>query len=310
MSTLTNPQGMQGNGLPKRAALGRGLSALIPQKPGSNALGAPGLLMLGIETLAPSRSQPRKHFDDHTLDELAASVREHGVLQPVIVRKAGVGTYEIVAGERRWRAAQKAGLTEVPAVLKDVAPADVMVLALVENLQRQDLNPIEEAEAFRHLVEEARLTQEEVAQSVGKDRTTVANAMRLLKLPPGVREAVVEGRLSMGHARALLSLADLEGESPEEAMLRAAREVMAKNLSVRATEALVRHRKSDEDTAASASASTASPKSAAQRDLEDQLRGRYGVKVQVKEKMGKGSLEFHFHSLDELDELLAKLGIK
>jgi ParB family chromosome partitioning protein len=296
----------------KRPALGRGLSALIPQKPGMpptpSALptSGAGLLMLGIENIHPSQSQPRKAFAEDALDELAASIREHGILQPVVVRRSAPNTYELVAGERRWRAAQRAGLHEIPAVLKDVASNEVMTLALVENLQRQDLNPIEEAEAFRHLVEHLNLTQEQVAQSVGKDRTTVANAMRLLKLPNAVRDAVVDGQLSMGHARALLSLADSDQGQPEEHMLRAAREVISKNLSVRATEALVRSRKDPE-----AHASSDEPgKTAAHRDLEDRLRGRFGVKAMVREKGGRGVMELHFHSLDELDELLAKMGVK
>jgi len=305
-SNATNPN------FAKRPALGRGLSALIPAKPGipgqapSPAMPpAQGLLMLGIETIQPSDAQPRKQFHEELLEELAASITEHGILQPIVVRRRGPNQYELVAGERRWRAAQKAGLREIPAVLKDVASDEVLTLALVENLQRQDLNAIEEAEAYRHLVEELKLTQEEVAQSVGKDRATVANAMRLLKLPTAVRDAVVDGKLTMGHARALLSLA--EGvDQPEETMLRAAREVMAKDLSVRATEALVRDRKS----ATPANSPDPRKVSAAVRDLEEQLRRRFGVRSVVKEKNGKGTLELHFHSLDELDELLSKLGMK
>jgi ParB family chromosome partitioning protein len=300
---------------PKRPALGRGLSALIPPKPATSSApsalpatgSSPGLLTLGIESIHPSKSQPRKTFPEEQLEELASSITEHGILQPVVVRRSGPGTYELVAGERRWRAAQRAGLRDVPAVLKDVASNEVLTLALVENLQRQDLNPIEEAEAFRHLVEDLSLTQEQVAQKVGKDRATIANALRLLKLPVGVRDAVVDGQLTMGHARALLSLADAEEGQPEEAMLRAAREVIAKNLSVRATEALVRSRK--DPSSSSDNNPTEAPKSASQRDLEDRLRQRFGVRALVREKAGKGTLELHFHSLDELDELLRKLGL-
>lgn len=306
----TNTIGPNGPNGAKRPALGRGLSALIPAKPGApGAANVPGpsqgLLMLGIEQIDPSESQPRKQFDQQLMEDLAASIREHGILQPIVVRRKTANTYELVAGERRWRAAQRAGLREIPAVLKDVATDEVLTLALVENLQRQDLNAIEEAEAYRHLVEDLKLTQEEVAQSVGKDRATVANAMRLLKLPTPVRDAVVGGQLTMGHARALLSLAD-GSDQPDESMLRAAREVMAKDLSVRATEALVRDRKAAKEPG------TSDPRkvSAAVRDLEDQLRKRFGVKSVVKEKNGKGTLELHFHSLDELDELLSKLGMK
>lgn len=299
------------NNLSRRPALGRGLSSLIPPKPTTPASSStivqetPGLLNLGIELIHPSKSQPRKDFNPDALEELAASIKEHGILQPVVVRKSGPTSYELVAGERRWRAAQKAGLREVPAVVKEVASNEVLTLALVENLQRMDLNPIEEAEAFRHLVDELSMTQEDVAKAVGKDRTTIANALRLLKLPAAVRLAVVDGQLTMGHARALLSLADADGSQPDEAILRAAREVIAKNLSVRATEALVRAHKSDEP-----ASSSPEPRTAAHRELEDQLRHRFGVKTVVREKGGRGALELHFHTLDELDELLAKLGVK
>jgi ParB family chromosome partitioning protein len=294
----------------KRPALGRGLSALIPARPSTSF--APGvsslttgLLTLGIETLQPSRAQPRKQFQEEPLEELAASIREHGILQPVVVRRNSPTTYEIIAGERRWRAAQRAGLTQIPAVLKDVASSEVLTLALVENLQRQDLNPMEEAEAYRNLIDELNVTQEEVARRIGKDRATIANAMRLLKLPLTIREAVVDGILSMGHARALLSLAE-ENTSNDEAMIRAAREVMTRNLSVRQTEALVRARKTGEADRADSNPSSSS----AVRDLEEHLRRRFGVKCTVKAKDGRGVLELHFGSLDELDEILVKMGVK
>ncbi|MEW5850048.1 MAG: ParB/RepB/Spo0J family partition protein [Myxococcota bacterium] len=301
----------------RRPALGRGLSALIPPKPaapgeaGPQLPATPGVLMLGIETIQPSRSQPRKNFDEAALQELASSISEHGILQPVVVRKSVGSSYELVAGERRWRAAQRAGLKEVPAVLKDVAPQDVLTLALVENLQRADLNPIEEAEAYKNLVEELKLTQEEVAKRVGKDRTTITNSLRLLKLPLPVRDAVLNGALSMGHARAILALADAGLSQPEEAMNRAAREVMANNLSVRATEALVRARKADADRATTPDdTTTRSSASAAVRDLEDRLRQRLAVKSVVRaNKEGKGTIELHFQTLDELDALLARMGV-
>lgn len=311
MNTPPNSPSLPG----RRPALGRGLSALIPPKPvgtpgtamGSGILAGPGLMMLGIETISPSESQPRKNFDDQTLQELADSISTHGVLQPIVVRRTGPSNFELVAGERRWRAAQKAGLKEIPAVLKDVAPQEVLTLALVENLQREDLNPMEEAEAYRHLMDTLDLTQEQVAQRVGKDRTTVTNAIRLLKLPPAAREAVTNGQLSMGHARALLSLLDAELEQPDEALLRAAREVMAKNLSVRATEALVKARKAKPAPSEEPSAPT--DDGANRRDLEDRLRQKFGVKTMVHNKNGKGTIEFYFSSLDELDGLLSRLGV-
>lgn len=297
----------------KRPALGRGLGALIPQRPagapGMSSLGSQvGLLMLPVEAVEQSASQPRKHFPEEQLNELAASIKEHGVLQPIVVRRKEANKYELVAGERRWRACQRAGLAEVPAVVKDMASDDVMTVALVENLQRQDLNAIEEAEAYKHLVEDLGHTQEEVARSVGKDRATVANAMRLLKLPTSIRDSVVDGQLTMGHARALLSLA--EGSTTgEAALLRAAQEVIARDLSVRATEAMVRDRKQT-STPEPAKDEASSRAASAVRELEDQLRRRFGVRSVVRAKNGKGSLELHFHTLDELDELLVKLGVK
>jgi ParB family chromosome partitioning protein len=191
----------------KRPALGKGLSALIPEvlepRPAAG-------LELDIDLLVPSRFQPRVRGDDARLDHLADSIRANGVLQPIIVRKVG-GTYEIVAGERRWRAAQRAGLLRVPVVVREAAPGDdgkLLEWALIENLQREDLNPIEEAQAYRRLLDEFHFTQEQIARAVGKDRSSVANTLRLLRLPESVRDEVAAGRLSMGHARALLGLAD------------------------------------------------------------------------------------------------------
>ena len=220
--------------------LGRGLSALIPPKPEqpTESAAAPseprnGLSQLSIDEILPSDAQPRQYFDEAHLEELAGSIRDHGVLQPIVVRKRAPSQYEIVAGERRWRAAQRAGLRVIPAVIADVAEQDMLTLALVENVQRQDLNPIEEAEAFQRLHVELGYSQSEIAKAVGKDRTTIANALRLLKLPKVVQGAVLDGRLSMGHARSLLAL------STDDAMVKTAREVEQKGLSVRQTEALV-----------------------------------------------------------------------
>ena len=198
------------NAMAKGRGLGRGLSALIPPKPAesrNNGADRRGSLMLPVEEILPGDAQPRQRFDDAKLTELAESIKNHGVIQPIVVRKRG-GQYEIIAGERRWRAAQKAGLTEIPAVISDAAAEDTLTIALVENLQREDLNPIEEAEAFHRLHESLGYSQLEIAEAVGKDRTTVANSLRLLKLPQPVRQQVLDGELSMGHARALLALDD------------------------------------------------------------------------------------------------------
>jgi ParB family chromosome partitioning protein len=223
----------------KRPALGRGLGALIPSAPPPpsrerDASRAPA--ELDIDLLSPNPSQPRVQMDDTKLDELAQSIRSHGVIQPVLVRKVG-DRNEIVAGERRWRAAQRAGLLKVPVVYREIPDDKMLEVALIENIQREDLNPIEEAQAYRRLTDEFHLSQEAIAAGVGKDRATVANYMRLLKLPAEVRNELASGALSMGHARALVTL-------PTEASQRSvAREIVARGLSVRETEALVRQEK-------------------------------------------------------------------
>jgi len=283
----------------KRAALGRGLSALIPPKPGAPISGTvSGLMRLPVEKIAPNPEQPRHHFDDSALAELADSIREHGVLQPLVVRKDGPSTFSIVAGERRWRAAQKAGLMEIPAIVSDRPEEEALLLALVENLQREDLNPIEEAEAFSQLQEDLGLTQEEIAERVGKERSTVTNSLRLLKLPEMVRNHVLSGELSMGHARALLGLADAAS------MERVAREILRKKLSVRDVERRVKLQRLGkvEKTTRSTQISPAA------REVTEKLMRSLSTKVQLKEKAkGKGLIQIHFHSYDELDRLISIL---
>ncbi|HYV67475.1 MAG TPA: ParB/RepB/Spo0J family partition protein, partial [Myxococcales bacterium] len=218
----------------KRPALGRGLSALIPGGAAPERKG--GVVMLGIEEIEPDRGQPRRYFDEAHILELAESIRSKGVLQPLLVRRQGE-RYALVAGERRWRAAQRAGLRELPCILRDVTEPEAFELALIENIQREDLNAIEEAEAYQRLIEYHGLTQEELAQRVGKDRSTVANALRLLRLPEPIKLAMSSGALSMGHARALLALSD------ETDLRRAAEKVMNEALSVREVEQLVQRLK-------------------------------------------------------------------
>jgi ParB family chromosome partitioning protein len=286
----------------RRPALGRGMAALLsnaappPSAAGAAAAGR-ALLSLPIEALQRNPEQPRKRFEEARLEELAASIREHGIVEPILVRREGAG-YRILAGERRWRAAQRAGLKEVPAILRDASDREAFELALVENLQREDLNPIEEAEAFDVLVRDHGMTQEAVAQAVGKDRSTVANALRLLRLPADVRDLVKEGRLDMGHARALLAL---EGE---DAIRKTAQRVLKEGLSVRATEALVR--------LLTLKGKPAGPKkveSAAVRDLTARLQRRLGARCRVLPKTAvAGRLEVEYTSLDELDGILAKIG--
>jgi ParB family chromosome partitioning protein len=287
---------------PKRQALGRGLAALIPGAKPPEAAATParagdGLRTIAIEDVHPSAGQPRKQFDDARLDELAASIKTQGIIQPLVVRLRDGGGYELIAGERRWRAAQRAGLHEVPAVVRDVAEKRAFEMALVENLQREDLNPIEEAQGFERLIEEFSYTQEALAARVGKDRSTVANALRLLRLPAGVRDLVTAGRLSMGHARALLGLEALD------AIERLARRVVARELSVRQVEALVKR----EREGAKAPAAPAQPSSSA-RDLGERLSRALGTRVRVVEAgPGKGHLEIGYHSLDQLDAVLARI---
>ena len=279
---------------PKRA-LGRGLSALIPQAGGvpvSGELKKKGLLRLPIEAIRRDVGQPRKLFDEARLRELADSIQSQGLIQPVLVRKDGEG-YVLIAGERRWRAAQLAGLKEIPALVKEVSEAQAFELALVENLQRADLNPIEEAEGYRRLTEEFGLTQEQVSQRVGKDRSTVANALRLLGLPDEVKSLVAEGSISMGHARALLGVPRI----PE--MVDLAQRISQDKLSVRDAERMVKAKRD-------APAAPEKKKGPEHRALVEELQRLLGTKVRLTERGGgKGTVEIDFFSFEDLDRLIA-----
>jgi ParB family transcriptional regulator, chromosome partitioning protein len=277
----------------KRPALGRGLGALIP---GGSPSERKGVMNLGIEEIRPNRAQPRRHFDDAHIEELAESIRSKGVLLPLIVRRASEG-YVLVAGERRWRAAQKAGLRELPVMVREVTEKEAFEIALIENIQREDLNPVEEAEAYKRLIEEHGLTQEELAARVGKDRSTVANALRLLRLPEAIKQAIVAGQLSMGHARALLAVAD-EGD-----LRKAAARVIAENLSVRAAEALVQRLKSKRLPREKRDGHGGTQV----RHLVEKLQRKLGAKVELKDKGGSGTLEIRYGSLQELDRVLAAI---
>ena len=277
----------------KRPALGRGLGALIP---GGSPSERKGVMNLGIEEIRPDRSQPRRHFDEAHIEELAESIRSKGVLLPLIVRRDSEG-YVLVAGERRWRAAQKAGLRELPVMVREVSGKEAFEIALIENIQREDLNPIEEAGAYRRLIEEHGLTQEELAARVGKDRSTVANALRLLRLPEPIQRAVVSGELSMGHARALLAIHD-EGD-----LRKAAEKVIAEALSVRAVESLVQRLKSKRQPQRKRDGHGG----AQLRHLVEKLQRKLSVKVQLKDKGGSGTLEIRYASLSELDRVLAAI---
>ncbi len=278
----------------KRPALGKGLSALIPDAPAP----APRVpVELDVDQIEPSEFQPRLHIDEARLDGLAASIRANGVVQPVVVRRTGIDRYQIIAGERRWRAAQRAGLTRVPVVVKDVPAGregQLLEWALVENLQREDLNPIEEATAYQRLAAEFNLTHDDIATRVGKDRSTVANTIRLLKLAPEVRAEVTSNALSMGHARALVSLAS------DADQRRIAREVIARGLSVRETEALVKR-------ASAPSRTTATPAATAKdvhtRAAEEAMHRALGAPVEIVRRGRGGSLMIAFSSEDELQRL-------
>jgi ParB family chromosome partitioning protein len=276
-----------------RRALGRGLDALLPVPGGDRPIALRrDTFVVPIEDIHPSPDQPRQHFDEAKLDELAQSIRSEGVIQPLVVRERPGGGYYLIAGERRWRAAQRAGLHDVPVVVRNVSPAQAFELALVENIQRADLDPIEEAQAYRRLCDEHGYTQEALAERVGKDRTTVTNALRLLKLPESVRDLVHRGSLTMGHARALLAANAGDIET-------LARQVAARALSVRATEALVKRKP--------APAPPAKPASV--RDLEDKLTRALGARVAVRDR-GKGrggTIEIKYLNLDDLDRILDRL---
>jgi ParB family chromosome partitioning protein len=276
----------------KRPALGRGLSALIPEPiaPPLRDREPASPLELDLDLLAPNPQQPRVHLDEGALDELAQSIRANGVIQPVIVRK-NAGRYEIVAGERRWRAAQRAGLLKVPVVVRDVPDAKLLEVALIENIQRENLNPIEEAQAYRRLADELQMSQEAIATAVGKDRATVANAMRLLKLPDEIRGAISSGALSAGHARALLAL---ETDSEQR---RLAREIVARSLSVRETESLVRQQ------AEPSPAPPARPADPNTRAAEDRLKIALGTHTRIIRKGKGGRIEIEFRNEDELQRI-------
>lgn len=276
----------------KRPALGRGLSALIPDA------AAPSLndrsLDVDTDLLRPNPFQPRTAIDETKIDELARSIRANGIIQPIVVRRAGDG-YEIVAGERRWRASQRAGLLKVPVVVRDIPDDRLLAAALIENIQREDLNPVEEAHAYRRLADDFHLTQEQIADAVGKDRSSVANYLRLLKLPGEVLDGLGSGALSMGHARALLGLPD------DGAQLRVSRDVIGRQLSVRETEALVK--KATE----APTEKTPVEKDVHTRAAEERLRFALGTRVRIERKRKGGQIEIDFGSEDELQRLFEML---
>ncbi|MQA30288.1 MAG: ParB/RepB/Spo0J family partition protein [Luteitalea sp.] len=281
----------------KRPALGKGLSALIPDAPESRATE----VEVEIDRLTPNPFQPRAAMDDGRLTELAQSIKANGIIQPIVVRRIG-DRFQIIAGERRWRAALKAGLLRVPVAVREVAAGQersVLEMALIENIQRENLNPIDEGLAYRRLSDEFHLTQDEIAAAVGKDRATVANFLRLLKLPEDVRAEVAAGNLSMGHARALLGLASATDQR------RTARDVMARSLSVRETESLVK--KATDLAKPPVAAATAAPADVHTRAAEEQLRLLLGTRVRIVRQGTRGRIEIDFVSEEELIRIFEQL---
>ena len=294
--------------MPKHTGLGKGLDALIPsgfqQEQGFQADGQPqlrtigGVLTVPVEQIVPNPRQPRSSFEPTALQELAASIKEHGIIQPLLVSRDDDGTgYTLIAGERRWQASKLAGLTEVPVIVRQTSDQQKLELALIENVQRADLNPLEEAHAYRQLTDEFALSHEQIAERVGKSRVAVTNTLRLLKLPELVQQALVDGRITEGHARALLAL------STPQAMEAALRTVTAQEMTVRQTEELVRKLSGEKP--------SLKPRPVASPDtlaLEERIRTSLGTKVSLKAgNKGNGSLTLFFYSEEELNVLLSRL---
>ncbi len=289
----------------KKRGLGKGLSALIPDEPLIDITDAEAseekIKLIDISQIEPNREQPRRDFDEEALNELVQSIEKHGILQPIIVRKQNTG-YEIVAGERRWRAAQKAGLKEVPALIKELSQIEVSQIALIENLQREDLNPIEEALAYKNLTEKYNLTQEEISQSVGKSRPYISNIMRLLNLEDEIIELISNGTISSGHGRALLAIED------KEARKKICQSIVDNNLSVRETEKLVKECLENKDKRKTSEKN----KNASKKDpfilgIEESLRKYFGTKVVVTKGNKKSKIEIEYYSDDDLERILELL---
>ena len=285
-----------------RKALGKGINALIPDfemgVPESHENGPAKNTELLIDEISPNRFQPRKYFDDDKLEELVTSIRDNGVLQPIVVQKVEAG-YKLVVGERRWRASKKAGLKKIPAVIREVTDAQALELAIIENIHRQDLNPIEEADAYARLADEFALTQEMIAKRVGKSRTAVANTLRLLKLSRNIKEDLISGKISMGHARALLGL-DNAGQM--EALRK---EIFKQDLTVRQIESRVSRLK---QSVSKKPVSLVSKKNIFIKDLEKEFERRLGTKVDIKSAKKGGKLVVTYYSDDDLDRIKDLIG--
>ena len=291
--------------LMERKALGKGLSSLIPGGSRQEEFSQDQRFKeIALEDIIPNPSQPRKLFSKETLDELAASIEEKGILQPLVVRHLGGGKYELVAGERRLRAAQQAGLTSVPAFIKEIKDDEMLELALIENIQREDLNPIEEALAYRDLLSKFQYTQDELARRLGKDRSSIANALRLLKLPDEIRDYVINGSLSMGHARALLSVED------KDQQIQIAKDIIENQLSVREIENLIKRLREEEfqiPATAKKEFSTANPLNKTLSRVEKNLSDHLKTRVKIQGSADQGKLTIFYHSKDQLNNLIELL---
>jgi ParB family transcriptional regulator, chromosome partitioning protein len=284
----------------KKRGLGRGLDALL----GGDGEASPSVIaqegelrMLPIQQIQPGKYQPRRHWNDEALDELAASIKAQGLIQPVVVREIGKNSYELIAGERRWRAAQRAQLAEMPALVKNVPEAAVPAMALIENIQRQDLTPLEEADALKRLIDDFDLTHQQAADAVGRSRAAVSNLLRLTELPASIKKLLDEGKLEMGHARCLLTLPERDAES-------LALEAARNGWSVRELEEAARRAQQ----APKGKAKSAPSRDANIADLERQLSERFATRVELAQgRGGRGKLVIHYHSNDELDGILGKI---
>ncbi len=280
--------------MPPKQSLGKGLGAIFPDLL-SGAPEGKTYVTCGVEELSPNRFQPRKDFDAEELKSLADSIRKSGIIQPIVVRRAEAGGYEIITGERRWRAAQEAGLRDVPVIIREAKDLDIAEWSLIENIQRQDLNPIEEGEAYQTLIDKFGFAQEEIAAKVGKDRTTVTNTLRLLKLPPEAKTALVDKKISAGHARALLAL----GANKEQVLL--LHKIVAQNLNVRQAEELAKKIKLP------APVSKKSKNDVVMTDLEKRLSSKLMTSVRISKNAKRGNIVIKFSSLDELNRLITSL---
>jgi ParB family chromosome partitioning protein len=279
--------------MPPKSSLGKGLGAMFPDL--LNDISArPSFIMCGIEELTPNRFQSRKEFSDQEQKRLVTSIKKNGIIQPIVVRRSG-SAYEIIAGERRWRAAQEAGLKEVPIIVRDAEDSQAAELSLIENVQREGLNSLDEAEAYRTLMTKFGLSQEELSARVGKDRSTIANTIRLLKLPAEIKKALIDKTISSGHARALLML-DTPGEQ-----IKVLNIILKKTLSVRETESLIQRLKKKP------AKKSAAKKDPVLRDLEKELSSLFMTAIQIRQQKNKGSIEIKFNTTEELQRLVALL---